>query len=74
MSLAVFQQQREPSLTYSIEMEKSGVPECLTHSEVLGQLRRELSHSSDFHIFIILGASVSTLVVTLFVLFLSCLA
>ncbi|XP_036844674.1 glucose-6-phosphate 1-dehydrogenase isoform X3 [Oncorhynchus mykiss] len=61
MSLAVFQQQREPSLTHSTEtthqMEKSGVPECLTHSEALGQLRRELSHSSDLHIFIILGAS-----------------
>ncbi|CAB1330168.1 unnamed protein product [Coregonus sp. 'balchen'] len=35
----------------------SGVPERLTHSEVFGQLRRELSHSSDSHIFIILGAS-----------------
>ncbi|XP_029574458.1 glucose-6-phosphate 1-dehydrogenase-like isoform X3 [Salmo trutta] len=54
--------EREPGLTYTTDtthrMEKmSGVPGCLTHSEVLGQLRRELSHSSDLHIFIILGAS-----------------
>uniref|UniRef100_A0A3P8ZU45 Glucose-6-phosphate 1-dehydrogenase n=1 Tax=Esox lucius TaxID=8010 RepID=A0A3P8ZU45_ESOLU len=35
----------------------AGVPCRLTHSEVFGQLRRELSHSSDSHVFIILGAS-----------------